>query len=105
MRARGSVTSVSDLSKPYITVYLKVSMSQKINHAIPRLESAFKLLDGVTPLVFPKAIVVSDQKQYHVDFQEETCECPDYQFRNVKCKHIWACQIKLKIQSGEMKIA
>lgn len=75
----------------------------QINQAIPRLESAYKLLDNVTVLVYPKALVTSDGKQYHVDYADETCECPDHVYRQVKCKHVWACQLKLKMQNGEIK--
>jgi len=73
-------------------------MSQ-INQAIPRLEQAFKMLDCVVPIKYPNALVVcAEDKQYHVNYVDEVCECPDHQFRQVKCKHIWACQLKLKAQ-------
>jgi len=42
----------------------------------------------------------SDNGSYLVSLTEEgwTCECPDYQFRGFKCKHIWAVELSLKLK-------
>lgn len=29
---------------------------------------------------------------YHVDLDAETCDCPDYEHRGVRCKHIRAAE-------------
>ena len=31
---------------------------------------------------------------------EWVCECPDNKYRNVKCKHIYALEVSLKIKGG-----
>jgi transposase-like protein len=38
--------------------------------------------------------------EYAVCFSEDEwrCECPDHRFRDVKCKHIWAVEISLKMR-------
>jgi len=63
---------------------------------IPRCEKAFKLVNLVVFTTPIRAIVPSSipNKIYHVDLRESTCECPDYQFRGIKCKHIRAAEIK-----------
>ncbi len=68
-----------------------------INQAIPRIEKALEIIDDIILLEYPKAVYNDDDKKiYHVDYVEETCECPDHEYRQVKCKHIWATQLKLK---------
>jgi hypothetical protein len=68
------------------------------NQAIPRLEKAFKLIEDkqVVILERPRA-VVHGTKPYHVNYVEETCECEDHIYRNIKCKHIWAVTLKLQL--------
>jgi hypothetical protein len=68
----------------------------KYNMAVPRVEKALELLNDITVLSDAKAVYSNDDKIYHIDYVEETCECPDHVYREVKCKHIWAVQIKTK---------
>ena len=71
------------------------------NQAIPRLEKAFKLIEDkqVVLLLSPNA-VVHGTRPYHVNYVEETCECEDHVYRNLKCKHIWAVTLKLQQLHG-----
>ncbi len=77
-----------------------------INEAIPRLEKAFEiaelgkieLLDRQHATYYKDAVT-----KYQVNFLTEVCTCPDHQYRATKCKHIWACQ--LKIQAKRSRIA
>jgi len=71
------------------------------NQTIPRLEKAFKLIEDrqVVLLLSPNA-VVHGSKPYHVNYVEETCECEDHIYRNIKCKHIWAVTLKLQQLHG-----
>lgn len=48
---------------------------------------------------------------YHVHFDNDSvwkCSCPDYIYREVKCKHIWACElssaIREKVQAQALTI-
>ena len=71
------------------------------NQTIPRLEKAFKLIEGKkVVLLFSPNAVVHGSKQYHVNYVEETCECEDHIYRNIKCKHIWAVTLKLQQLHG-----
>jgi len=71
------------------------------NQAIPRLEKAFKLIeDKQVVLLFSPNAVVHGSKPYHVNYVEETCECEDHIYRNIKCKHIWAVTLKLQQLHG-----
>ena len=68
----------------------------QINQAFPRLEKAYEILDKITITSESKSMYVDDKKIYHIDYVEEICECPDHVYRQLKCKHVWASQIKLK---------
>lgn len=63
---------------------------------IIRCEKAFELADKVVFTTPIRAIVPSSRPEivYHVDLRESTCECPDFLFRAVKCKHIRAAEFK-----------
>jgi len=78
-------------------------MKQVCNTAIPRLEKAFKLIKNVVFLKHPEAVVYSDGKKYKVDYITEDCKCEDHVYRGLKCKHIWAVQLNIKMQMGELK--
>ena len=70
---------------------------EQINQAIPRIEKALEIIDGITVLSDSHATYTdSDKKIYHINYKDEICECPDHVYRQVKCKHIWATQLKLK---------
>lgn len=62
----------------------------------PRLSSGFKMQDNVTMVGNLRAVVKSQNSdnQYSVDLRTSECECPDFQFRGVKCKHIRAAEAK-----------
>ncbi len=32
----------------------------------------------------------SGERFYHVDYRDESCDCPDYRYRGETCKHIYA---------------
>ena len=71
------------------------------NQTIPRLEKAFKLIEGKkVVLLFSPNAVVHGSKPYNVNYVEETCECEDHIYRNIKCKHIWAVTLKLQQLHG-----
>lgn len=69
-----------------------------VNQNIPRYEEAFKLIEAgcVVLLKHGYSVVHSldGKNMYHVNYLDETCECPDHQYRQVRCKHILASQIK-----------
>jgi putative transposase len=50
----------------------------------------------------------SGNGEYAVCFVEDewTCECPDYKFRGIKCKHIYATEISIALRKaiGQVKI-
>jgi hypothetical protein len=69
---------------------------QTLEGQVNRIERAMEILDEVVLLEYPKAVIHNDSRIYHVDEHEQTCECPDHKFRFVKCKHIWAVQMKRK---------
>lgn len=77
-----------------------------INQSIPRLEQAFKIIEekNIVLLARPFALVYGSDvtKPYHLNYVDETCECPDHQFRQIKCKHIWAAQLLLKKRGLEI---
>jgi transposase-like protein len=47
----------------------------------------------------------SGNGEYVVCLSEDEwcCECPDYRFRGVKCKHIWAIELSLKLREHVRK--
>lgn len=53
------------------------------------------MLDQITMVSANEAIVKSQNsdKQYKVNISLKTCECPDFIFRNVQCKHIRAVSL------------
>ena len=52
-----------------------------------------------------KVLSQSGNGEYIVCLSEDEwrCECPDYRFRGVKCKHIWAVEFSLKIREQVRK--
>ena len=73
-------------------------MIHNINMSFPRLEKGMGLIDSVKFIygelhaAVPSSI--DPRKIYHVNLRESTCECPDFLFRGVKCKHIRAVEAK-----------
>lgn len=45
----------------------------------------------------------SDDKIYHIDLVEQTCECPDFKFRGNYCKHLQAVDLVLLDRKKEEK--
>jgi hypothetical protein len=35
------------------------------------------------------------ERFYHVDYRDETCDCPDHVHHGVACKHVYAVGVKL----------
>jgi len=59
-------------------------------------ESQISRIDNITYRVLSQ----SGNGEYLVSKIEEEwmCECPDYRFRGVKCKHIWAVEFSLRMR-------
>ena len=68
---------------------------------IIRCEKAFALVDKVVFTTPIRAYVQGSKPDtvYRVDLRESTCECPDFIYRGVVCKHIRAAQIKSGVLS------
>lgn len=64
-------------------------------------ESQITRIDGYTY----KVLSQSGNGEYVVCLSEDEwrCECPDYRFRGVKCKHIWAVELSLKMREQVRK--
>lgn len=64
---------------------------------IAKLENQIKRLDSSTYIVRSQ----SNNGDYHVskDTNEWRCECPDYVYRNVKCKHIYAVEFSISFRA------
>lgn len=69
-------------------------MSQ-INQAVPRLASAFELLQNekIDLLAYPFYSITSSGKVRVVNAEAIICTCEDNFFRKTKCKHIWAVRL------------
>src|SRR5208283_2676574 len=62
---------------------------------IAKVEGQIKRLDDVTYSVNSQSghglyTVVKGSRDWR-------CSCPDHMYREVKCKHIWACEFSLKL--------
>jgi len=66
-----------------------------------RNESQISRIDHATYRVLSQ----SGNGEYAVCLSEDEwrCECPDYRFRGVKCKHIWAIEFSLKMREQVRK--
>ncbi len=40
----------------------------------------------------------SGRGKYKVNPQEQTCSCPDYDFRRQPCKHLYAVQVSIRME-------
>lgn len=75
-------------------------MNPNINMDFPRLESGFKIMDKVTKVSDMHYLVESSKdsnKYYTVDLRLNECNCPDFTYRNIKCKHLRAVEAKAEI--------
>lgn len=72
-----------------------------INMNIPRLEKGYQLT-GEVMIVSDKMALVRSQsdptKLYEVNFVNEDCNCPDNQYRHVKCKHLRGVESFLRMK-------
>ena len=100
--------SISSDTRVYITEKVILSMNQ-INENIPRLEKAWKLLEGgkvflsrENPL---RAIVKGSRINYRVNIAAQDCQCEDHEYRpDLVCKHIRAAQLARDIQIGAITL-
>lgn len=71
-----------------------------VNEGIPRLGKALDLLSNVTFTTENTGMVQSQNdpsKQYSFVLSDDgrhTCSCPDYQFRQMVCKHLRSAILK-----------
>lgn len=69
-----------------------------INLNIPRYDKAFKLVEAGNVVLLKSGYSVvhnlEGTEMYHVNYNDQTCECNDHKFRQIKCCHIIASQIK-----------
>jgi transposase-like protein len=82
--------------------------AQKPNKDNARMERGLEIANGKTSQItrvdqdIYKVLSQSGNGEYFVYFSEDKwrCECPDHKFRGVKCKHIWAVELSLKIRES-----
>lgn len=77
----------------------------KINQGIPRLDKAYQILDKIVLTSDTTATCPSSKDPmilYHINFSDNTCECPDNQIRQSICKHIRGAKIKDAMRKTEM---
>lgn len=74
-------------------------MTGERNSAISREDNALLLSKYVT-ITIPKETATvqsqSNDKIYHINIKEQTCECPDYIYRGTYCKHLQAVDLKIQ---------
>ena len=61
-------------------------------------EKAKELLQFVTITVKGESATVqsqSEDKIYHINIKENTCECPEFTYRANHCKHLQAVDLKI----------
>jgi predicted nucleic acid-binding Zn finger protein len=75
-----------------------------------RLDRAVELVDFVVEEAQGLLLVrsqVNPEKQYTVDLQGKTCDCPDWTFRGsvngLPCKHIMAAYLAVHRKPAEVK--
>jgi hypothetical protein len=77
--------------------------SQDLTNILKRIERAFNIveLNKQEPLIFKRdkeqqlfevRSIKDKDKFYKVDADIKTCSCPDFNFRLIKCKHIFAAE-------------
>jgi hypothetical protein len=77
--------------------------SQDLANILKRIERAFNIveLNKREPIIFEKdkeqqlfevRSIKDKDKFYKVDADIKTCSCPDFNFRLIKCKHIFAAE-------------
>ncbi|MBP2251252.1 hypothetical protein J2754_001573 [Halarchaeum solikamskense] len=58
----------------------------------PREERAREDVEAITRSGDLWLVMSASGEHYHVDLDEETCDCPDHEYRGAKCKHIRAVE-------------
>jgi hypothetical protein len=77
--------------------------SLDLTNILKRIERAFNIveLNKQEPIIFEKdkeqqlfevRSIKDKDKFYKVDVDIKTCSCPDFNFRLIKCKHIFAAE-------------
>jgi hypothetical protein len=76
------------------------------NPALKREADAGLLAATVTITVPGESATVQSQSQdkiYHVNIKEQTCECPDFEHRGTYCKHLQAVDQHIMLQESQEK--
>ena len=55
----------------------------------------YQIFNGMNKLSNALTRIKQKNKYYDVDIQNKTCTCPDFNFRQNKCKHIVATELYL----------
>lgn len=74
-------------------------MTGERNQSISRKDNALLLSKYVTITIPNQSATVQSQsndKIYHINMAEQTCECPDFTYRNTYCKHLQAVDLYLE---------
>ena len=78
-------------------------MSER-NPAIKRELDAHLLQNTVTITVPGETATVQSQSQdkiYHINIKEQTCECPDFIHRGTYCKHLQAVDQHIMLKESQ----
>ena len=74
-------------------------MTGERNAALSREDNASLLTKYVTITIPGETATVqsqSDDKIYHINIKEQTCECRDFKYRGTYCKHLQAVDRKIQ---------
>lgn len=75
------------------------SKTSERNPISSRKDNALLLSKYVTITIPHETATVNSQsndKIYHINIKEQTCECPDYIYRGTYCKHLQAVDFKIQ---------
>lgn len=76
--------------------------NQQVNMNWSRIDSGMNIVDLVTIVGPTRGLVQSSSdknKFYSVDLRTQECNCPDFNYRHVKCKHLRAVEAKIGVYS------
>ncbi len=82
------------------------SRTDERNTALSREDNASLLTKYVTITIPGESATIQSQsndKIYHINIKEQTCECPDYKYRNSYCKHLQAVDLKILDEKTKAK--
>ena len=91
-------TAESSASTPPATTTLDLEHVGPIAARVLRAQALFAERGGLIEKVGPDFYLVPSQdgeRFYHVDYREESCDCPDFTYRGVACVHVYAVGVKL----------